>query len=309
VYPDLLSFAPIQSYGAMLLLAWTVGWWLARRRARSVGIRAWHVDWLAPLLLLGCGLGARLAGRCCQMLFDGNVNDRVLFGGALFAVAIALVYANVARIPVGRLGDTFAPALTLGIVLLRVGCFLGGCCWGDICASPERLKIVGDRAWAEQVQTIPSLCRAGWPLCVRFPAGSPAYYQHLTAGLLTPTSDRSLPVHPVQLYEAGAALALLAVLLSVDGRLRTWGELFLLFVIGYSIIRFNVEWFRADNPLVACHLTLSQWASIGCASLCAAVWHVRRVMALRGHVTLKRWLVCYPPASGASDAPAAGEGH
>jgi len=56
MHPVLLSVPKIPSYGVLLLLAWTVGWWLARRRSRGCGIPVWHIDWLAPLLLGGATL-------------------------------------------------------------------------------------------------------------------------------------------------------------------------------------------------------------------------------------------------------------
>ena len=98
----------------MLVLAWALGWWLARRRARRLGIATWHIDWLMPLLLVGAGLGSRLGGRVSQLLSDGAANDRVLFGGLLAGVGVVIAYGLVARIPLGRLGDAFAFSLAGG---------------------------------------------------------------------------------------------------------------------------------------------------------------------------------------------------
>ena len=267
-----------------------MGWWLARRRARRLGIAAWHIDWLLPLLLIGAGLGSRLGGRLSQLLSDGAANDRVLFGGLLAGIGVAMVYGLVARIPLGRLGDAFAFALAGGIVLLRVGCFFAGCCWGDVCTASGRLaEAVDDRAWLQQVQTFPSLCRDDWPLAVRYPAGSPAFYQHLTAGLLPQDADRSLPVHPVQLYEAAAVLVLGGLLWLVDPRLHRWGESFLLFGLGYCAIRFVCEWFRADSAAWAWGLTPAQFICLGAVSLLAMTWGARIWMVQRGHSGLCRY--------------------
>jgi len=236
----------------------------------------WHIDWLAPLLLAGAAVGSRLSGRLFQALSHGGGNDRLLYGALLGALGVAAVYAKIARLPLARLCDAFAFSLLAGIGLLRVGCFLGGCCWGDICVAPERLSVVADPAWAWQVQTIPSLCSADWPLCVTFPAGSPAYLQHRSAGLLPPTARRSLPVHPVQLYETAAVLILLGVLVRIDGRLRRWGESFLFSVLGYAVIRFTLDWFRADLGPLAWGLTASQWMGLTAACLCLVVGSTRR---------------------------------
>jgi len=286
MHPQLLTFPRIPSYGTMLLLAWGIGWWLARRRARRFGIAAWQVDWLMPLLIVGTGLGSRIAGQVCRVLFHGGTNDRILYGGFFAAIVVGIGYGVLVRIPLARLADAFAFSLPLGIALLRVGCFLAGCCWGDICDRPERLAAVEDQIWLRQVQTIPWACGPDWPLGVRFPKGSPAYLQHRTAGLLPPTADRSLRVHPVQLYEAAAMLCLLAFLRWIDRRLRRWGESFLLFTLGYAAIRFVTEWFRADNELLVWNLTLSQLASIACACACLAILCSARSGGRGGEQTL-----------------------
>jgi phosphatidylglycerol:prolipoprotein diacylglycerol transferase len=272
----------------MLLLALGTGWWLARGRAERVGVGRWHIDWLAPLLLAACLLGAWALGQVNQRLSGSFANGRVLFGGLLLAVIVAAVYAGVARIPLGRLGDAFAYSLPLGIALLRVGCFLAGCCWGDLCTAPDRLAMVDDPAWRRQVQTVPALCRGDWPIHVRFPAGSPAHHQHVAAGLVPPTADRSLPVHPVQLYESLAVLGLLVLLVLADRRLRCWGDSFLLFGMGYSAIRFAIEWFRADNRSLMLGLTFWQVVSVLCLAVCGLLWFTRRRLARRQRLA-SRW--------------------
>jgi phosphatidylglycerol---prolipoprotein diacylglyceryl transferase len=286
----MVNFRPhVEIYGVLLALAWLLGWWLTRRRARHLEIATWHIDGLLPLLLIGAGLGSRFGGRLSQLLADGAANDRVLFGGLLAGVAVAIAYGLAARIPLGRLGDAFAFSLPAGIALLRVGCFSAGCCWGDVCAGPGRLAAaVDDRAWLQQVQTFPSLSGDDWPLAVRYPAGSPAFQQHLTAGLLPPGADRSLPVHPVQLYEAAAVLVLWGLLWLVDQRLRRWGESFLLFGLGYCAIRFACEWFRADSVAWVWGLTPAQLTCLGGAIMLAVAWGVRSWLAGRGHSGLCR---------------------
>ena len=278
VCPSLLGFPRVQSYGVMLLLACAVGWWLARRRARRFGMPAWQVDWLMPLLLIGCGLGTRLAGYLLQRIVGDAANDRVLFGGLFLAVAIGAVYAKMIGTSIWRLSDAFAYSLPLSIGILRVGCFMAGCCWGDLCVPATRLAAVEDECWQRQVQTIPALCREDWPLSVRYPSGSPAHLQHRAVGLLPPdNANRSLPVHPVQLYEAAASWILLGGLVLITRRLRRWGDSFLLSLLGYAVIRFVADLFRADSPLVAGGLTVSQYVSMGCASACLLILLMRHV--------------------------------
>ena len=76
----------------------------------------------------------------------------------------------------------------------RVGCFIAGCCWGDI-VSHERTS-----EFASQVQTISFLRRVAHG--VQYPPGSLPYEQHLAMGMIDSGALASLPVYPVQLYEA-----------------------------------------------------------------------------------------------------------
>jgi phosphatidylglycerol:prolipoprotein diacylglycerol transferase len=54
----------------------------------------------------------------------------------------------------------------------------------------------------------------------------------------------STPVHPTQLYEMVMDLALFGLLLSVRRRLKAGWSTFLLFLSGYGLVRFLVEFFR-----------------------------------------------------------------
>jgi phosphatidylglycerol---prolipoprotein diacylglyceryl transferase len=263
LYPVLLWHPRVTSYGVMLAAAWLVGWFLARRRAAGLGVPVWHIDGLMPLLVLGTFAGARLAGHLVQQLSPGSSNDHLLLGGLVAAVVVVVVQSRWTRVPLGQLGDAFAFSLPAGIVLLRVGCFLAGCCWGNVCSHR-------------------------WPLGVTYPTGSPAYYQHLLAGWLPAGADRSLPVHPLPLYEAAAVLALLAALVLLDRYWRRWGESFLAFGLGYCVLRFLLEWLRADRSPLAYGLGFSQLASLTCAAGCLILWVARYSSAARGRHELYR---------------------
>ena len=285
------SWPRIHSYGAMLALAWILGWWLARRRARRLGIATWHIDWLLPLLLIGAGLGSRLGGRlshCCPMVQR----------------TIASCSADCWRASEWRLPTAWWPAFRSAgwRTRLRSRCRPeSSCCeWGVFSpAAAGAISVRRPNVWTlrwtiaigvQQVQTFPALCSDDWPLAVRYPEGSPAFYQHLTAGLLPPSADRSLPVHPVQLYEAAAVLVLWGLLGLVDRRLPRWGESFLLFGLGYCAVRFVCEWFRADSRPWAWGLTPAQFICLVAAGVLAMTWGARFWLAKRGHSGLYRRL-------------------
>ena len=90
--------------------------------------------------------------------------------GGLIGVAATVPLTTV---PFARQLDAFVPAITIGFVLARVGCFLQGCCFGTVCHHP-------------------------W--CMSFPPPSIVYRVHAAEGWIPPGAPGSLPVHPTQLY-------------------------------------------------------------------------------------------------------------
>lgn len=101
-----------------------------------------------------------------------------------------------------------------------------------------------------QVQTLPVLSPDGLPWAVRYPVESFAYRQHLALGLIESGAPASLPVHPVQLYEAAAALLLCLALLWLEHALRRPGALTVAAISGYSAIAFGLQFLRADSRLL-----------------------------------------------------------
>jgi len=67
--------------------------------------------------------------------------------------------------------------------------------------------------------------------------------------------------HPYQLYESAADFALFALLIYLSSKVRFQGALFASYVMGYSIIRFALEFFR-DNDAYLAGLSYGQWAAI-----------------------------------------------
>ena len=266
----LLSEPAIGSYSAFLLLGLVAGYLVARWRAVRAGIKGSHIDNLALLISVFSLFGARFfswvfffpPGVSLWQALTNSGGGMVFYGGMIFGILTAIIYARLAHLHLGNLLDVFAPGLALGLALGRVGCFMAGCCWGDLCVDPADWSKAAAPNLAWQVRTVPFLSGAGFPLAVRFPEGAGAYEQHLKLGLIGQQSPLSRPVHPVQLYEAALALAL-CVLLHLRFEQRRWaGQVFCLLVLGYAAIRFGTEFLRADNAPLYLGLTLSQVISL-----------------------------------------------
>jgi phosphatidylglycerol:prolipoprotein diacylglycerol transferase len=137
--------------------------------------------------------------------------------------------------PFLRMADSAAPAVAIGVVIGRVGCFLNGCCHGK----------VSDLPWA-----------------VQFPAGSHAWVHQLNLGLLAPEARWSLPVHPTQIYSSIASLVVLAILVAVARRPHRPGEIIACLMVLFPLTRWPIESLRSDEPPVFAGMTWSQNISV-----------------------------------------------
>ena len=255
----------LSSYGVLLILALLLGWRAARGRAPRYGVDPSHVDLAVPLLFLLSVIGM----RGLALVVDGGADTGIavhedhvrfrLFGLLLFAAPLLFAYARLSRQSFRKLADLFALPALLWLATLRIGCFLAGCCWGDLAHVPEGV----DAALVDPVLTLPWLS-GEWIPQVSFPAGSHAYEQHLQLGLIGADAAASLPVHPTQLYEMTLLLAGFIVL----GRRAGWtpgtGRLALVTLGGYAAARFLLEFVRADSA--------AAWGALNATQIiCAAI--------------------------------------
>ncbi len=219
MFPVLLQLGPftLRTYGLMVALGFFVGLKYLLARARERGIAENHVlD--AVLYTVVAGLaGARLMYVIVNWpVYAGHPGDifklweggLVFYGGFTAGTLAVLSYVSFHRdIPLWRFGDLIAPAVALGHFFGRLGCFFAGCCYGSASHLPWAVKY-------------------GNPLCFA-PLG--------------------VPLHPVQLYEAFANLAVFFVLDRYNRRDHPEGRAFALYLFLYGAIRFAAEFLRGDE--------------------------------------------------------------
>ena len=210
-------------------LAGAIALILILRAARRTGDDAVAI---ATAMLWGY-VAAVVAGIAVPMLADllaqaGRGSYRLRwagmtsFWGYLGGLAATVLVLRRGAVPLGRFGDLAAVPLGAALVLARLGCFVAGCDYGAVTSAP----------WA-----------------VRFPAGSPAWRDHVRAGLVPPDRGASLPVHPTQLYEAGLGLAMIAVAIWAARQpwaRRAHGRVFLAVAATYAVGRLGIEVLRGD---------------------------------------------------------------
>lgn len=281
MYPRFGDQTWITPYGVALIAALGCAWLYARARGARIGIEPSHVDLALPAIFILAALGAKLlslaAGSDNDLagaLFTTHFRFRV-FGILGVGVPLLWVYARLAELSLRRLLDLFALPFVLWLGIVRIGCFLSGCCWGDLAIGSARLSQIADPGVAKQVLTLPWFSGAWVRTALRFPADSYAYHQHLTLGLITQDSRTSLPVHPTQLYELAALAVLLFALTAYERRASEAGRTATVMLLGYCAIRFLVEYVRADSALLVGNLTLTQVLCVLVALVAAPVLFVR----------------------------------
>lgn len=227
---------PVYTYGVLLAAAYLLGLQFALMRARTRGLDPNRVMDLGIWVIVSALVGA----KALLLIVDFDTfRDRpselwtllrsggVFYGGLIAAVAVALWYLRVHRMPMWTVTDVFAPGIALGHVIGRMGCLFAGCCFGRRTDVPWAITFT-DRYAAENV---------GTPL--------------------------NVALHPTQLYEAGAELLILGFLLLLERRGRSFpGRTFWSYMLFYGVSRFVIEFYRGDSRGMIGALSTSQFVSL-----------------------------------------------
>lgn len=246
----------VTPFGLIFVAAIITAWFLARRNASTTYVDPSHVDLLVPLTIITGLIGGAIVAMFMpadHMVAGEAMNHgiRIRLFGMLGTGAIAVfVYSRITHLSFRRLLDIFALPTLAGLMIHRIGCHIAGCCWGDVVSHEH------SSAFATQVQSTSFL--DGLVRGIQYPAGSLPYEQHLAMDMIEPGALSSLSVYPVQLYEAGLLLVLILVLMRVPWRRCTRGTLAVLTVCAYALMRFFVEYLRADGHIVLGDLTITQ---------------------------------------------------
>jgi phosphatidylglycerol:prolipoprotein diacylglycerol transferase len=248
----------VHSYGVMIFCACAAALAMAVWRTRREKVDSNSVYELATWLFLGGVIGARLfffiqhpeAFHRVTDIFRTWEGGNVFYGCIIGGLSGSILYWFRRPFPFLRMCDVAAPAVAIGAALGRIGCFLNGCCHGSVCDLP----------WA-----------------VRFPAGSHAWVRQFNEGLVRASDAMSMPVHPTQLYSAGAALVVLGMLLRHARQTdRCPGQIMALLMILYPMTRWPIEAIRSDEPSVFLGMSWSQNISVLLLAAGLATWRLVR---------------------------------
>ena len=172
------------------------------------------------------------------------------YGGLIGAGGVAVFLLKRDGFPFWKAADMAGFAVPIGLAFGRLGCLLAGCCFGSVCHLP----------WA-----------------LSFPAGGAAAQAQAKAGQLASERLVSLPVHPTQVYESLGSLALAAFCVYVVmPRKRYDGEVFAVFIAGYAVLRFALEFLRRDERGGLLGLSTSQLIGLALVAFAVAIHLIRR---------------------------------
>lgn len=165
----------------------------------------------------------------------------VFYGAVPTALAAVVLSGRGFDLPWLKIVDLSIPGIAMGHALGRIGCFLGGCCYG-----------------------------------VEWHGPLAAIATHPMAASAHP----SVPRHPVQLYESAGLLILAAIFASIRPKRVGDGARALAYVASYAVLRFGIEQLRGD-AVRGVFLGLSTSMLIACISFGVALLWGLRVMRAR----------------------------
>jgi phosphatidylglycerol:prolipoprotein diacylglycerol transferase len=241
--PEIFGIGPltIYTYGVMLAAAYLGGLQLAIVRARKTGLDSARMLDLGVYIVIAALVGAKLLLLFVNFSYFRNNPGEILvlarsggvfYGGLITATLVAFWYIRRHKLPFWTTCDMFAPGIALGHVIGRIGCLMAGCCYGR----PTNLP------WAVTFTDPFAAANVGTPL--------------------------NVPLHPTQLYEAGAELLILIFLLVTERKGRPYpGRTFWGYMLLYAVSRFVIEFYRADERGVILGLSTSQFISVILAPL------------------------------------------
>lgn len=256
MFPQLFhigSFA-VPTYGVLVALGVLTGLWISVRNSERQGIKAEYAwDFGIAVVLAGI-LGSKilyiLVDLHTYMQHPGEIFSLatlqaggVFSGGLIGAFVVAWWFLRKHHMPALATCDAFAPGLSMGHAIGRLGCFAAGCCFGK----PT------DHFWGVTFTNPLAQQLVGTPL--------------------------NQALQPTQLIESGAELIIFGILTWMFARKKFDGQILGAYLFLYGIARFLIEFLRGDpgrgGPYFGGALSGTQLISIGLVLAGGLLWYLR----------------------------------
>lgn len=241
MYP-LFHIGPVElpSYGSIILVAYIMGVFLMMHRANVYKIEKYEFALASLLAAIGMVVGAKIVYIISiipdyiahwDIVMDNipyaiynALSGFVFYGGLLGALFMLLLYCIQRDLKFLEFVNVVAPVIPFIHGLGRIGCLMGGCCYG--------IKYDG-------------------PFSITFPENE---FVHSVSGV---------PRFPVQILECIINMIIFIVLYQLAKKTRKPGFMLGLYFITYAIVRFSLEFLRGDVERgFFFGVSTSQWISL-----------------------------------------------
>lgn len=228
-----ISIGPLTIYWYAILIVSgiVIGYLFANRRAKKVNLPE---DTITDLLLYGLPISI-ITARLYYVLFELSYyleNPLSIFkiwegglaihGGLLGATLVGISYSKKKKVSFWMIADTVAPSIVIGQIIGRWGNFMNQKAYGGIV----------NRTFLSSF--------------------------HLPSFIIDQMYIDGAYRQPTFLYESLWNLIVLGILLFVSSKKKFTGQIFLLYIILYSVGRFWIEGLRTDSLMLTQNLRIAQ---------------------------------------------------
>lgn len=232
--PVLFSIGPIDvsSYYFMgmigLLGGFFFNYWETKRRNLDMKLSIYGAVWVSIFGYIGA--------RAMHIVFDGFLEIYIqkplailafwkgglaFYGTVIFGLPAALWWFRYHNAPFLKYLDNYTYGIAFGVGIGRIGCYLNGCCFGEISSSPIANQFIKYGLSAKN---------------------------QFARDILLDLKEMPYPVFPSQLISFLVNMVIFLFLwIFVRKRYKKDGSVFGIWMIIYGLFRFIIEIFRADD--------------------------------------------------------------
>jgi phosphatidylglycerol:prolipoprotein diacylglycerol transferase len=255
--PEIIPGLPIRWYGLMYIVAFAIAFVMYRKQVHERNFPMTDDD-ISSLFfwgILGLLLGARIFATIVYETSDiytrqpwlifwpfrnGNftgLQGMSYHGGVIGCILGFFLWSIVHRLQVREIGDMFGASIPLGYTFGRIGNFINGELYGRVTTGPFGMIFPNAASFPANLDWVRDAAeKTGINIPVSLSGVSPAV---------------NLPRYPTQLFEAFfEGIFLWFICWALRNRKPFKGFIFSLYLMGYGVIRFIIEYFReADSDL------------------------------------------------------------
>ncbi|MDR2658919.1 MAG: prolipoprotein diacylglyceryl transferase [Spirochaetaceae bacterium] len=260
--PEIIPGLPVRWYGLMYIIAFAVAFLMYRKQVheRNFPMTNDQISSLFFWAILGLLLGARIFATWVYETSDIYVRQPWLVfwpfrggrftglqgmsyhGGFIGCLLGAILWCVVHRYDIREISDMFGASIPLGYTFGRIGNFINGELYGRVTTGPLGMIFPNAERFSSNLEWVREA----------------AEKSGVVTGASGMPSMVNLPRYPTQLFEAFfEGVFLWFICWSLRNKKPFKGFIFSLYVLGYGVIRFIIEYFREPDSDLGYRLELA----------------------------------------------------